>query len=70
MSFRVSQPAGIHVRVLRGRAVAADYAFAARAGAVTAGPLVLTPAAYTIRITATDGFGRNRALTWRAVLPG
>jgi uncharacterized repeat protein (TIGR02543 family) len=67
--FHASQPAEARLRVYRGGKIARSYRFLPLAGSVSAGPLLLTPGAYTIRLTATDAYGRVQRLTWVALLP-
>jgi hypothetical protein len=69
LHFRSSQQAGAVVRVRRGRLLVREVRFPIRTGATTPGTLLLTPGSYRIRLVATDGYGRVRALTWYALLP-
>jgi uncharacterized repeat protein (TIGR02543 family) len=66
---RSTLPADARLRLYRGNAVAVDYHFAPGAGRANAGPFVVSPGTYTLRLSATDGFGRTRTLTWFAYLP-
>jgi hypothetical protein len=68
LHFRASSAAGAELRIYRGSSLARDDRFATRAGSVVAGPYVLSAAIYTFLLTATDGYGRTRTLTWFAVL--
>jgi uncharacterized repeat protein (TIGR02543 family) len=52
------------VRVFRGATVLADKHFIARAGKVVFGPFLLAPGRYTLRLTATDAYGRVRTRIW------
>jgi uncharacterized repeat protein (TIGR02543 family) len=67
--LRASLPAEVRLRLYRGGALAVDYHFAPRAGPASAGPFLVSPGIYTLRLTATDAYGRARALTWFAYLP-
>jgi uncharacterized repeat protein (TIGR02543 family) len=69
LHFRSTQPAGLDLRVYRGKRLTRELRVAARAGAQDAGALLLTPGSYTLRLTATDGYGRVRTLNWLALLP-
>lgn len=39
-----------------------------KAGDVSAGPFLLSPGTYRLRLTATDAYGRTRSLSWYALL--
>jgi hypothetical protein len=67
--FRTNLPAGVQLRVYRGTALALDYHFAPPAGRLSAGPFLISPGTYTLRLTATDAYGRVRTLAWFAFLP-
>jgi uncharacterized repeat protein (TIGR02543 family) len=67
--FDSTQPAGVGLRIYRGKRLARDVRFASRSGRVSAGPFLLSPGNYTLRLRATDAFGRIRGLAWVAVLP-
>jgi Divergent InlB B-repeat domain len=45
-----------------------DQRFLARSGRIILGPFLLGPGSYTIRLTATDAYGRTRTLTWIVAL--
>jgi hypothetical protein len=66
--FRETQPAAVKVQVFRGGTLVAEPEFATDAGKVELGPLALPPGEYRIRVTAVDGFGRIRVLTFAASL--
>jgi uncharacterized repeat protein (TIGR02543 family) len=68
LHFRETQPSGAEVLVLRHGSVVADLNFAPDTGEVSLGPFVLAPGDYSIRVTATDAFGRIRHLSFSAVL--
>jgi hypothetical protein len=67
--FHATQPAGARLRIFRGKRLAKDYRFAPPAGVVSAGPFLLSPGTYSLRLTATDAYGRVKALSWFAFLP-
>jgi hypothetical protein len=69
VQFRITLPADVELRVYRGTTLALAYHFAPPAGRRSAGPFLLSPGTYTLRLTATDAFGRARTLTWFAFLP-
>jgi uncharacterized repeat protein (TIGR02543 family) len=56
------------VRAYRGTTLLVDKHFLARAGDIVLGPFMLGPGRYTLRLTATDAYGRVRTLTWIVVL--
>jgi hypothetical protein len=67
--FRANHPAGSELRIYRGKALVKTYRFASRAGAVRAGPFLLSPGTYRLRLTAIDAYGRTQGLGWYAFLP-
>jgi hypothetical protein len=67
--FRTTLPVAARLRIYRAARVAKDYRFAPGAGTVTAGPFVVSPGTYTLRLTVMDAYGRLRRLTWYAFLP-
>jgi len=69
VNYRSSQAAGAEIRVFRSGKLAKELRFPAAAGGVTAGPFLLSPGTYQLRLTATDTWGRVRKLTWYAFLP-
>ena len=69
LNYRSSQAAGAQIRVLRSGKLAKELRFPAGAGGVTAGPFLLSPGNYQLRLTAKDTWGRVRKLTWYAFLP-
>jgi uncharacterized repeat protein (TIGR02543 family) len=69
LHFRSSQSVGLDLRVYRGKRLVREARAAARAGTQDVGALLLTPGSYTLRLTATDGYGRVRTLSWVALLP-
>jgi hypothetical protein len=48
--------------------VLVDQRFLAHTGKIVLGPFLLGPGSYTIRLTATDAYGRTRTLTWVVAL--
>ncbi len=69
VTYRSSQAAGAQIRVFRSGKLAKELRFPAGAGGVTAGPFLLSPGNYQLRLTAQDTWGRVRNLTWYAFLP-
>jgi hypothetical protein len=69
LNYRSTQAAGAQIRVFRSGKLAKELRFPAPKGGVTAGPFLLSPGAYQLRLSATDAYGRVRKLTWYAVLP-
>jgi List-Bact-rpt repeat protein len=69
VKFHASMPSAARLRILRSGRLARDVRFAPPAGAVVAGPFLLSPGTYQLRLTATDAYGRVRRLTWYAFLP-
>jgi len=69
VNYRSSQAAGAQIRVFRSGKLAKELRFPAGAGRVTAGPFLLSPGNYQLRLTAQDTWGRVRNLTWYAFLP-
>jgi hypothetical protein len=68
--FHVNRPSGAELRIFRGQRLVNDLRFAPTAGEVHAGPFVLTPGVYSLRLVVTDAYGRTRRLGWFAYLPG
>ena len=52
------------VRAYNGSKLLVDKRFLARAGSIALGPFLLGPGKYTVRLSATDPFGRARSLSW------
>jgi uncharacterized repeat protein (TIGR02543 family) len=69
LRFHATLPSGADLRVYRGPRLAREVRFPARAGSVAAGPLLLSPGTYTVRLDAVDAYGRVRTLVWYALLP-
>ena len=51
------------VRAVRNGKVLADQRFLAKSGDISIGPFLLGPGNYTLRLNATDAYGRTRSLT-------
>ena len=45
-----------------------DQRFLARSGDISIGPFLLGPGNYSLRLNATDAYGRTRSLTWVVAL--
>ena len=56
------------VRAVRNGKVLADQRFLAKSGDISIGPFLLGPGNYTLRLNATDAYGRTRSLTWVVAL--
>jgi hypothetical protein len=56
------------VRAYRGTKLMVDRHFLANAGETVLAPILLGPGRYTLRLTATDPYGRVRTLTWIVAL--
>ncbi len=69
LRFGSTQPMGVDLRVYRSKKLAREVRFAGRKGPGDVGPILLSPGNYTMRLNATDAYGRVRALTWVAFLP-
>jgi hypothetical protein len=69
LRLNATKPSGALVRVYRSGRLVRSARFALGAGAVTAGPFLLTPGTYRLRLSATDAYGRTRVLSWFAFLP-
>jgi hypothetical protein len=67
--FHATHAAGAALRIYRGKRLAKNYRFASPAGSVSAGPFLLSPGTYLLRLAATDAYGRSGTLTWYAFLP-
>jgi uncharacterized repeat protein (TIGR02543 family) len=52
------------VRAFRGTTLLVNKHFLAGTGEISLGPFLLGPGSYTVRLTATDAYGRVRTLTW------
>jgi hypothetical protein len=56
------------VRAVRNGKVLVDQRFLAKSGDISIGPFLLGPGNYTLRLNATDAYGRTRSLTWVVAL--
>jgi Divergent InlB B-repeat domain len=56
------------VRAVKGGKVLVDQRFLAKTGDISIGPFLLGPGSYTLRLNATDAYGRTRNLTWVVAL--
>ncbi len=61
---RASQISDARVRALRGGKLLVNRHFLGRATRFVIGPFLLGPGNYTLKLTATDPYGRTRTLTW------
>ena len=68
LRLRASLPSGAVVRIYRGGRLVRIARLPLGAGEVSAGPFLLSPGTYRLRLTATDGYGRTRKLGWYAFL--
>jgi hypothetical protein len=66
--FHATLPSGALVRIYRSGRLVRTARFLLRAGEVSAGPFLLSPGTYRLRLTATDAYGRTRMLSWYALL--
>jgi hypothetical protein len=69
LHVRANRPAGAELRIFRAGRLVRSLEFAPPAGRVRAGPFVLTPGSYTLRLAMTDAYGRMWRLSWFALLP-
>ena len=67
--FHASLASGAFVRVYRNGRLVRSSRFPADSGDQDAGPFLLSPGTYSLRLTATDAYGRTRTLRWYAFLP-
>jgi List-Bact-rpt repeat protein len=68
LHLNATQISGATVRIYRGGRLVRLTRFPLGAGDVTAGPFLLSPGTYRLRLTATDAYGRTRTLAWYAFL--
>jgi hypothetical protein len=66
--FHATLPSGALMRIDRGGRLVRAARFPLAAGEVSAGPFLLSPGTYRLRLTATDAYGRTRTLVWYAFL--
>ncbi len=65
---RANMISDARIRVVRGSRVLVNQHFLGRATRLILGPFLLGPGSYTLRLTATDPYGRTRTLTWIVAL--
>lgn len=63
-----NQMAVARVRAIKGGKVLVDQRFLAKTGDISIGPFLLGPGSYTLRLNATDAYGRTRNLSWVVAL--
>jgi Divergent InlB B-repeat domain len=68
LHLRANQIADDRVRAYRGTRLLVNQHFLGHAGRIVVGPFLLGPGSYTLRVTATDAYGRTRTLTWIVAL--
>ena len=68
LHVRSNQIALARVRAVKGGKVLVDRRFLANTGEISIGPFLLGPGSYTLRLNATDAYGRTRSLTWVVAL--
>jgi hypothetical protein len=56
------------VRAIKGGKVLVDQRFLAKKGAISTGLFLIGPGSYTLRLNATDAYGRTRSLSWVVAL--
>jgi uncharacterized repeat protein (TIGR02543 family) len=56
------------VRAVKNSKALVDQRFLAKAGEISIGPFLLGPGNYTLRLNATDAYGRTRSLSWVVAL--
>jgi uncharacterized repeat protein (TIGR02543 family) len=64
LHLRANLISAARVQAFRGTRKLVDQRFLARTGQILVGPFLLGPGSYTLRLTATDAYGRTRTLTW------
>jgi uncharacterized repeat protein (TIGR02543 family) len=68
LHYRANQISEARIRVFRGSRLLVNRPFLGRAATISLGPFLLGPGSYTLRLTASDPFGRARTLTWIVAL--
>jgi uncharacterized repeat protein (TIGR02543 family) len=68
LHVRSNQISVARVRAVRGGKVLVDQQFLAKKGDISTGLFLLGPGSYTVRLNATDAYGRTRNLTWPVAL--
>ncbi len=64
LHLRANVISAARVQAFRASRKLVDQRFLARTGAIAVGPFLLGPGSYTLRLTATDAYGRTRTLSW------
>jgi hypothetical protein len=64
LHLRANLISAARVRAYRGTKLLVDKRFLARTGKIAVDPFLLGPGKYTLRLTATDPYGRVGTLTW------
>jgi uncharacterized repeat protein (TIGR02543 family) len=64
LHLRANLISAARVQAFRQARKLVDQRFLARTGAIAIGPFLLGPGSYTLRLTATDAYGRTRTLSW------
>jgi uncharacterized repeat protein (TIGR02543 family) len=70
LHLRANLISAARVQAFRRTRKLVDQRFLARAGEIAVGPFLLGPGSYTLRLTATDAYGRTRTLSWIVSLAG
>jgi uncharacterized repeat protein (TIGR02543 family) len=68
LHYRANLISDARIRVLKGGKSLVNQHFLGRAGRRSLGPFLLGPGSYTLRLTATDPYGRVRTLGWIVAL--
>jgi hypothetical protein len=68
LNLRANLISDARVRAYRGSQLLANKHFLAGTGKIAVGPFLLGPGKYSLRLTATDGYGRTRTLIWSVAL--
>jgi hypothetical protein len=64
LHLRANVISAARVQAFRGARRLVDQHFLAHTGSIAVGPFLLGPGSYTLRLTATDAYGRTRTLSW------
>jgi uncharacterized repeat protein (TIGR02543 family) len=68
LHLRANLIADDRVRAYRGTRLLVNQHFLGHTGRIVLGPFLLGPGSYTLRLAATDAYGRTRTLTWIVAL--